>query len=346
VKVWIDLSNSPHPLLFAPVARRLEELGHEVLVTARDAAQTLELARDRWPDVETIGGPSPPGRRAKAAAIAGRARDLRRWARRVRPDVALSHNSYAQIAAARSLGVPALTAMDYEHQPANHVAFRLADRILLPAALPAEAVRRQGASPRKVERYDGLKEELYIGDFEPDPSILERLGVERDGTVVVVMRGPPSRAIYHRFENPVFTSLLDAMANQEDVRCVVLARHPEQREAFARLAGPTFLVPARALDARALMYEADLVVGAGGTMTREAAIMGVPTVSVFGGKPPFVDRWLEERGALRRLDGAGEVGRVVPRSREPRPVEELRRRSGALVDAFAAATLATGRRDV
>src|SRR5947209_8553015 len=103
MKVWIDLSNSPHPLLFAPVARRLESHGHEVVVTARDNAQTVELAGARWPDVEVIGGESPIGRGAKLKAIARRTLELRGWAVVTRPDVALSHNSYAQILAARIL---------------------------------------------------------------------------------------------------------------------------------------------------------------------------------------------------------------------------------------------------
>ncbi len=336
MRVWIDLSNSPHPLLFAPVARRLEELGHEVLVTARDAAQTLELALERWPEAVAVGGPSPKGRRAKAQAIVARARDLRRFARRTGPDVALSHNSYAQIAAARSLGVPAVTAMDYEHQPANHVAFRLADRILLPAALPAEAVRRQGATTEKVERYDGLKEELYVGDFEPDPDILAKVGAERrDGEAVVVMRAPPSRAVYHRFDNPVFDAILDEVRRRNDARCVVLTRHPEQRDALEALASPNVVVPDRAVDARSLMYAADLVVGAGGTMTREAAIMGLPTVSVFAGRPPHVDLWLERRGLLCRAAHAEELGPIRRRADAPRNVGELRARAGELIQVFA-----------
>ena len=69
MKIWIDLSNSPHPLLFAPIARRLEQAGHEVLITARDNAQTLQLARERWPAVEVIGGDSPRGRLSKMATM-------------------------------------------------------------------------------------------------------------------------------------------------------------------------------------------------------------------------------------------------------------------------------------
>ena len=136
MKVWLDLSNSPHPLLFAPVACRLQSNGDEVLVTARDNAQTVQLARERWPEVVVIGGESPRGRAAKLTTLKRRVTDLRRWAVGLRPDVALSHNSYAQIVVARSLGIPAVTAMDFEHQPANHLAFRLATRVIAPEVLP------------------------------------------------------------------------------------------------------------------------------------------------------------------------------------------------------------------
>lgn len=341
MRVWIDMSNSPHPLLFAPVSRRLEREGHEVIVTVRDNAQTLELTRERWPDAEQIGTESPAGRVGKARAMAARVGALRRWARARRPDVALSHNSYGQIVAARSLGLPVVTAMDFEHQPANHLAFRLAGSVLLPEPLPLDAVRRQGARARKVVRYPGLKEELYLGDFEPDEAILDRLGVDRSsGGVVVVARMPPSRAAYHRVENPLFFEALEAVSAQPATVCVVLARFREQRRAVAELNLERCVVPERAVDSRSLMHAADLVLGAGGTMTREAALMGVPTYTLYAGEPPLVDAWLEAQGSLRRLSDACELGGLTARTQAPRNPEELRARAVPIEDAFVATTLA------
>ena len=196
MRIWIDLANSPHPLLFAPVSRALEERGHRVQITVRDHAQTLALARERWQGFDAVGGASPSNRAMKARAVAGRVQALRAWARARRPDLALSHNSYAQIAAARSMGIPAVTAMDFEHQPASHVAFRLADRVLLPEAYPPGTARIQGAAPEKTWRYPGVKEALYVGDFDPDDGVLLRLGVELPSkTALVVARTPPTRAL-------------------------------------------------------------------------------------------------------------------------------------------------------
>jgi|SRR5579862_8031765 len=340
MKVWIDLSNSPHSLLFAPISRRLEELGHTVVVTARDNAQTAELARQHWPDVEIIGVESPKGRFGKTRTLALRIERLRRFARRERPDVAVSHNSYAQIVAAKLAAVRAVTAMDYEFQPANHLAFRVAHRVLLPEALRGSGVERQGARPSKTCYYSGLKEEIYLGDFKPDPSIRMAVGMyEDDGRALVVLRTPPSRALYHRFRNELFETVLTTFGRRTNVVCVVLTRHAEQRTAVEALDLPSCVVPAHAVDARSLMYEADLVVGAGGTMTREAALLGTPTVSVFAGRVPAVDADLIRHGLLSRVVSAEEcpMPRVGDTSR--RPLEGLSQRGEELVSWFVAACL-------
>lgn len=343
MKVWIDLANSPHAPLFAPISNRLRSNGHEVLVTARDNAQTVELARRSWDAVTVIGGRSLNGRVAKGRGMLQRIGDLTSWARRAQPDVALSHNSYGQIVAARRLGIRTVTAMDYEHQPANHLAFRLASSILLPAALRDAQLRRQGATPRKVRFYDGLKEEIYLGDFEPSPQILADVGIpHREGEILIVARTPPAGALYHRSDNPLFGQILEQVCGRPGVNCVTLCRHPEQRRQLAELELENLTLPEHAVDARSLMHAADLVVGAGGTMTREAALLGVPTVSIFAGRTPAADRWLEQRGALQRLHSIADLPPLQRRPQPPRDPSELRARgemlAGELVDAVAGAS--------
>jgi uncharacterized protein len=335
VRVWLDVSNSPHVPLFAPIVRRLSSAGHTVLVTARDHAQTVELARQTWPAVEVIGDSSPRSLAKKAGSLAGRVRALLRWAGDSEVDVALSHNSYAQIVAAAVRRVPTVTAMDFEHQPANHLAFRLATRILLPRALAESTeVRRQGAG-RRVRYYDGFKEEIALGDFEPDDDILKRMGID-DGpaTIVVVARTPPSRALYHRFANPLFLDALEHISNDARSRSVVLCRFTEQHRELETLGLANCVLTDRAVDCRSLMFSADLVLGAGGTMTREGALLGIPTVSVFAGRRPAVDSRLAAEG---RVTFASHVADILPlhrRPKAPRPTVELRARSDLLVSRF------------
>jgi predicted glycosyltransferase len=342
MRIWLDLSNSPHALLFEPVVSALEARGHAVLITARDNSQTVELALERWPETEIIGGESPRARGAKGATLARRVAELRRWARSRRPDVALSHNSYAQILAAVACRLPPVTAMDYEHQPANHLAFRLAHTVLLPAAMRQFPVERLGARPAKTRFYPGAKEELYLGDFTPDPEVLSRLGISRSATsVIVVARTPPSRALYHSAGNPLFEQALRTVCAQEHTRTVVLARHAEQRRALQRMALERLIVPDMAIDSRSLLHAADLVIGAGGTMTREAALLGVPTFTAFAGRPAAVDGWLQRSGRLSRLDSPAQLGDLRPRSSPRSDLDRLRERGRLLLEHFiAAATLA------
>jgi uncharacterized protein len=319
MRIWVDLSNSPHPLLFKPITGQLEQLGHTVHITARDNAQTVELARERWERVDVIGGPSPKGRRAKARAVWQRVIDLRQWARTTRPDVAFSHNSYGQLVAARTLRIPAATAMDFEHQPANHLAFRLAHTILLPAALRPLRLQWQGATAGKTRFYPGLKEEIYLSDFRPDAGLLERLGITpAPGGAIVLARPAPDGALYHAFENPLFLSCIRSVLRDPQVNVVVLPRNPEQRRVLEQLDSPRCLITDRAVDSRSLMSVSDLMIGAGGTMTREAALMGVPTVSLFAGRRPAVDTWLEQNGMMKIIRDVSELPKPEPQPRVDR----------------------------
>ena len=314
MRVWIDLSNSPHPLLFEPLVADLRDAGHETLITARDHAQTADLARERFEGVTLIGAAARRGRLGKLAELSGRVARLASWARERRPDVSLSHGSYAQIVAARALRIPIATAMDFEYQPANHLAFRLADRIIVPIALPKRQLARQGASSRKLVRYEGFKEEIYLGEAEPDTAVLDELELTLGvGEALAVARSAPAGAAYHPGENPLFEQCVRVLDAQPHVRTVILARHPGQRQALRAIGLERCLIPEQALDARSLMHAADAFVGAGGTMSREAALLGVPTWSLFAGPIPAVDARLEQTGRMRRLTDPGELANLAAR---------------------------------
>ena len=308
MRIWIDLANSPHVPLFDPLVRRLERDGHQVLLTARDHAQTVALAARRFRSFRVIGGPSPAARSAKGRQIVARAEALRRFARSRRPQVAFSHGSYAQILAARAAGIPTVTMMDYEHQPANHLSFRLARRVLVPQAFPAAALRRCGARGAKVVRYPGFKEELYLTGFEPDPAVLAEVGAEQRDRVLAVFRPPPEGALYHRMGNVRFEEVLAAAEREARVDVVLLPRSPAQAERLRALA-PGARVPGSAIDGSSLLALADVVVGAGGTMNRESAILGTPTYTLFAGRPAAVDAELIRQGRLHDL----RIGAALPR---------------------------------
>jgi predicted glycosyltransferase len=295
VRVWVDLANSPHVLVLGPIIERLRGEGEQVLLTARDHAQTVELARARWPEVQILGQRSPRGVLAKGRGIAERALALRRFAGAADVDVAFSHGSYAQLIAARALGIPSITMMDYEYQPANHLSFRLASRVIVPDAFPAAALRQFGARARKIVRYPGFKEQLYVAQTQVDGAVLDRLGLDQD-RVIAVFRPPPDGALYHRVSNERFEELLAAARTSPNVRPVLLPRGPEQRARYEPFG--EVVVPGEAVDSLSLLALADLMVGGGGTMTRESALLGTRTYTVFAGRLAAVDAALIREGLL------------------------------------------------
>jgi uncharacterized protein len=302
VRIWVDLTNSPHVLVMRPIVRALEEDGHEVEVTARDFAQTLELC-DRLGVGHTAIGRHRGGRRgSKALGLFSRSAALVRWARGRGFDAALGHGSNDITVGAKLLRIPSATAFDYEWATVQHsVNCRLVRNVVVPDAIPPERLYRYGARG-KIRAYPGLKEEYYLADFEPSEAVLDELGLDKSQPIAVV-RTPPDVSLYHRFENPLFKQVLDRL--RERAQTVVLPRTREQREEVAAAGG--FVVPERAVDAQSLVWYADLVVSAGGTMNREAVALGTPVYTTFEGRLGAVDERLMSEGRLRKLSKADEI---------------------------------------
>ena len=301
MKVWVDMTASAHVLVFRPLIRLLRERGDEVEITARDYAQTLQLLELHGLEATVLGRHGGRSRLGKARSLASRLRALRKWARPRDFDLALAHGSHELTMTARRLGIPSATTHDYEFATLQHqLGMRAATKVVVPDSIPDERLARFGVRPPKLLRYPGLKEEYYLSDFEPDPHVLERLGVDRD-RLLVVLRPPPDVSLYHRHSNPLFPQTLASLGELDTVHAVVLPRTNEQREYVRELALPSVIVPDRAVDAQSLIALADVVISAGGTMNREAAALGVPVYTTYGGRLGGVDEELIRQGRLKPL---------------------------------------------
>ena len=322
MRVWVDLTNSPHVLVMRPLIEAMRADGHEVEVTARDFAQTLELCERLGVDHTPIGRHGGGRLAGKGVGLLARSAALARWAHGRSFDLAMGHASNDVMVAAALLRIPSATAFDYEWATAQHsVNCRLARAVVVPEAIPPGRLHRYGARG-KLRRYPGLKEEYYLADFEPDPSVLGELGLDGSAPIVVV-RTPPEVSLYHRFENPLFRRVLERLRGTQTV---VLPRTPAQRDELGRLGD--FTVPRSAVDAQSLIALSDLVISAGGTMNREAVALGTPVFTTFEGKLGAVDEALLREGRLRKLDDLEQI-RVEKRPKADR--ERVRRDPRELV---------------
>ena len=328
MRIWVDLTAPAHPVVFRPLLARLHARGHEVLVTARDYAQTLDLCRMYGIEPTVVGAHGGASMARKAASLAGRTARLLRRVRRFAPELAVAHGSNDLALVARLLGVRACNTFDYEWATLQHnVGCRLAWRVVVPDAIPLERLRQYGVTAERLRQYPGLKEEYYLFDFEPDSGLLARLDVDEDRTVVVV-RPPPDVSLYHRRSNPLYMQVLEHIGHDEGVHAVVIPRTQEQRSALRAMALPSVIVPEGAIDGQSLIALADLVISAGGTMNREAVALGTPVYTTYGGRLGAVDEALIRAGRLRPATDVRAIEIVKHQRREP----TVRRDPDVLVD--------------
>jgi uncharacterized protein len=329
MRVWIDMTASAHVLVFRPLIGLMRARGDQVEVTARDYAQTLQLLDLHGIEAEVIGRHGGRSRLGKLRSMRRRLKALRRWARERTFDVALAHGSHELTMTARRLEVPSATTFDYEFAWLQHqLGCRAGKRVEVPESIPAERLAGYGAKPPKLVQYPGLKEEYYLADFEPAAAVLDAFPID-PARVLVVLRPPPDVSLYHRHSNPLFPQTVDFLGRSDAVHAVVLPRTDEQREFVRRLALPSLIVPERAVDAQSLIALADLVVSAGGTMNREAAALGVPVYTTYGGRLGGVDEELIRQGRLKPLT---DPRALDLRKRDGTPGDRVRRDPADMLD--------------
>jgi predicted glycosyltransferase len=329
MRIWVDCTAAAHPLVLRPIIERLRARGDTVEITAREYGQTVGILERLGLDHDVVASHGGAGTGAKAVALARRSRALASWARGRGFDLALGHGSVDLAVVSTLLRVPSVQMQDYEFAGLQRqLAFRAARRVLVPDAIGTAAMRRAGAAERKLRRYPGLKEDYYLADFEPDRAVLAELGVPGD-VVLAVVRPPPETSAYHE-RNSIYDAVLDRLATAQDTLAVVIPRTERQAEAIRARSSASLIVPERAVDAQSLIAFADLVVGAGGTMNREAVALGTPVYTIFSGRMGAVDVGLIGAGLLRPLADPADL-ELAKRTTEPGVVNP--RDPDVLVDA-------------
>ena len=283
--------------------------GHNLFITSRDYAQTCSLAEDHQIINTPVGQHGGKNWGGILYHNMDRVFKLCKWVRtQPKIDLAISHNSYTQALASRMLGIPFVTLMDYEYQPLNHLCFRLAKRVIVPSAFPDEMLVLYGAKG-KVKKYSGIKEEIYLSDFNPDEKVLSNLNVDPQ-KIVTVVRPPATWTLYHRFENPLFDLVLQKLKEQKDNVIIFVPRVESQAVWAKQLGIPQLIIPSKTLNGPNLLFAADIVISAGGTMNREAAVLGTPTYTVFGGKLGAVDDYLIKKGRMVPIKDNEDLNRI------------------------------------
>ncbi len=306
-KIWIDIDNSPHVPFFLPIIGELQNRGHKVMLTARDSYQVCELLEFHHLECKVVGGHWGKNRILKALGTLGRAARLIPMAFREKPDLAMSLVSRAQLLTCKALNIPMVVTFDYEF--VMKMQFLKPDWIFVPEVVPDSGI---GEAKGGILRYPGLKEDVYVPKFKPDPGLKKLLGIpEKD--LLVTVRPPATEAHYHNPESDqLMSAALNYLTKQHDVRVVLLPRNEKQsatlrKEWAETIASGKIVIPTHVMDGLNLIWYSDLVISGGGTMNREAAALGVPVYSIFRGKIGAVDHYLAANGRLVLLEKVEDI---------------------------------------
>ncbi len=316
--IWIDLDNSPHVPFFKPIIKRLEQQGYEVVLTARDAFQTCELADLAGFRYQRIGCHHGKNMVFKLTGVITRSLQMIPFIMRNRPDLAISHGARSQHLISALLQLPVVNILDYEHaQIMPLVNFAC---LIAPDVIPLEAVP---ISPERILRYPGIKEDVYVQGFLPDSALPTEMGIGEDN-IVILIRPPATEAHYRCAESvPLFVKTMEFLVEKQGTSLVVLPRDHRQMQWIADQ-WPEFcregkiIFPKKAVDGLNLIWWSDLVISGGGTMNREAAALGVPVYSIFRGKTGAVDQYLAKSGRLVLIESANDLHNKIKVERRQR----------------------------
>ena len=326
MNIWIDLDNSPHVPFFVPIIRELRRKGHSVTITARDCFQTCDLIELSGLEYTKIGRHYGRQIILKACGLLIRGFQLYLFARKKNFVLALSHGSRSLFIAAFLLKIPLVNMFDYEYSKFGLLPDARTKQ-LVPELLPDDILARQ-INLATVVKYPGLKEEIYIKDFQPDKSFLEKLAIDSSKALIII-RPPAEEAHYHNPESDdLLAAVLDYVLNKSNVILIVLPRTDKQKKHILNLATKKFpaqvIIPSDVVNGLDLIWHSDLVISGGGTMNREAAVLGVPAYSVFRGKTPAIDKFLEKEGKLRFIKNLSDVKKIKVTKRNHLNIPQLK----------------------
>ena len=297
MRIWFDISNSPHINMFAALIRDLQQQ-HDVLITCRPLANTVDLLNLHKLPYTVVGKHYGKKLTAKVLGYPVRVMELVRFLRPLKIDAAVSQSSFHSPIVAKLLGVKSIYMNDNEHAAGNKPAFLFASRILVPEFLRPEHLQGQFANPKKVKRYPGVKEGLYLWELqrrlEQRQPVAAASGMPKRKNVYV--RPEPWTAQYYQAATNFLDELL--LGLQQLVNVTLLPRGSAQAEHYRQPQFSGIRIVETALDIADIAPDCDLFIGAGGTMTREMAVLGIPTISVYQDALLAVDRFLLEQNAF------------------------------------------------
>jgi len=304
MKVFIDILTPKQCMFFSKLSERLRKDGNQVFEATREYREVNQLLNMKGIKAHVVGRHGGETLLGKLKASAERTLELSSIMAELKPNVAVSFSSPETSRVAFGLDIPHVCLNDSPHAEAvARLTVPLATLLLTPKIIPKTVWTRFGIAQDKIIQYRALDAWTWLKDFKPDENVLMQLGLEKFRPIVV-FRTEESFASYLMGKASKTTRLLPVieglLRSNTNLQAVVMPRYENQAPLLKEKLGKSAIVCETTIDATSLLSYASVFVGAGGTMTAEAALLGVPTFSCYPDKPFLVEKYLINRGLIVR----------------------------------------------
>lgn len=297
MRIWFDISNSPHVILFYDLIKDLEQSGHEVLITTRPLANTIDLLDQKGLQYHIVGKHYGKNLFKKILGFPIRVWQLCNLLYQKDIDIAVGQSSFHLPVVARLLNVKSLYTNDNEHAAGNIIAFYFANKILLPDNFILNKYLNTNWIKTKTIFYPGVKEGIYLWVKHQDLTLKRKYSLT--GMANIYIRPEPQTAEYYTgalyFLDDIILQL------QGKYKVTILTRNQDQYKHYTQLNFNLCYVPSKPLSFDEIAIDCTLFIGAGGSMTREFALLGIPTISVYQDKLLAVDKLLVQYDLLKHI---------------------------------------------
>jgi len=291
MKIWIDFINTPQVSFWIPFIREFENENHEIILTCRDSGNTIELLKQYGLSYQVIGEKVGKGIIQKLLFFPKRLIKLYLFIRKIKPNIASSQSSFYQPIVSRILGIPCLYTNDNEHAKGNLFGFLFANKVILPVALKNEYFTKNWPLKMKVQFYPSVKESIYLSQ---QPDLLPLISGKKS---VIYFRPEPWSAQYYDGPLNFFDETLLHLS--AEYKIVVLPRDKNQIDHYKQAKFSRINVAEKPLKLEDIITNCLLFIGAGGSMTRELAVLGIPVISIYQAEMLCVDKYLVNKGLMK-----------------------------------------------
>jgi uncharacterized protein len=309
---WFDLDNSPHVPLFKPIFKEFDKRNLDYLVTIREYAQTRQLCELWGIKYKLIDKHAGKNKFLKIINLINRSSKLKEFVKDKKISLAISHGSRTQLVTCHRLKIRSILMLDYEYTE-NMIFNYLSNYILVPVHIPEERLKSAGINVKKVVRYNGFKEEIYLSEFKPDKEFRKKIGIS-DKTVLIVIRPPGLLSNYHNTNGEhLFLEAIKYFSGFSNCCCYIVSRTDEDKILLknSKIKTDNIKFNENAVDGLQLLNVADIVLSGGGTMNRESALLGTETYSIFKGMKPYLDGYLQNLGMLKFINSEKDFKKIV-----------------------------------